>query len=155
MGYIAVLIVVPLFVVAQHTFADGAGKAIRDVLHDTKLRITKGVEAHELHDRNAASDLEKAARHGEETPRTHTGGPNGATASIRADAGAATPTERRPRNRLPAALPPAATSAVSVRIPRHVAVACVSASAASGRARQDRTAASSTARRTTRRKARA
>ena len=58
--------------------ADGAGRAVHDVMHETRLRITKNVESHELHDRNAASDLEKAGRHGDETPSTHAGGPTGA-----------------------------------------------------------------------------
>jgi hypothetical protein len=50
---------------------EGAGKAIHDFLQDTKARLVKNVEAHEEHDRTAASDLEKAAQHSDETPTVH------------------------------------------------------------------------------------
>src|SRR5262245_58516784 len=60
------------------------------------------------------------------------GWPAGATASMRADAGGATPTRRLPRRRRPPTDPLTPTSALSVETARHAAVASVSASAASG-----------------------
>ena len=52
------------------------------------------------------------------------GAPNGAIASMRAEAGRSTPTVSRARTSLAADLAAAATSAVSVRTPRHSRVAC-------------------------------
>src|SRR5207247_3879919 len=60
------------------------------------------------------------------------GSPNGATASSRADAGAARPAESRPRVLFAPTDPLTAISAVKVRMPRQARVACARRSTASG-----------------------